>query len=61
MGAGLLQAFEQQQGAVLAGLPSVDEGDHFETQAAGAPVVDLEAMDADEGAAVLQPSRALAT
>lgn len=45
-----MQVYAEQQRAVVASLPSVAEGDFFETQPFGEATVDLEAMDADEGA-----------
>ena len=44
-----MQVYAEQQRAVVASLPSVADGEFFETQPVGEADVDLEAMDADEG------------
>lgn len=49
MGRLAVQVYAEQQRAVVASLPSVADGDYFETQPVGEADVDLEAMDADEG------------
>lgn len=41
--------YAEQQRAVVASLPSVEDGGFFETQPVGEADVDLAAMDADEG------------
>ena len=45
----LSQAFADEQSAMLADLPSVEDGNFTQTQAGQAPSAALEAMETDEG------------
>ena len=45
----LPQAFAEEQSAMLADLPSVEDGNFTQTQAGQAPSAALEAMETDEG------------
>ena len=57
----LSQAFAEEQSAMLADLPSVEDGNFTQTQAGQAPSAALEAMEMDEGEAPAPQSAASIT